>query len=50
MKLAIACNCITAEDAFKEFGDIVKAHITSAISTRSVTMGMKDPYVCHTVC
>ena len=42
-ELVIACNCITVDDAFKEFSDIVKAHVTSAIPTRSVTMGMKDP-------
>ena len=33
--------------AFKEFGDIVKAHVTSAIPTRSVTMGMKNPRLSH---
>ena len=43
LKLAIACICITIDDAFKEFGDIVKAHVISAIPTRSATMGMKDP-------
>ena len=43
LELAISCNCITVGNAFTEFGDIVKAHVASAIPTRSVTMGMKDP-------
>ena len=43
LKLAIACNYITVDDAFKEFDDTVKAHVTSAIHTRSVAMGIKDP-------
>ena len=38
LKLAIACIYITVDDAFKEFGDIVKAQVTSAIPTRSVRL------------
>ena len=43
LERAIAYNCITVDDAFKEFDDIVKSHVISAIPTRNVTMGMKDP-------